>query len=191
MKHIVERFKDEPQIFAWEVANEAKVNDNPRLLIEFKHHIARGIRALDAKHLITTGMVSTAHAYMFPGDQQRRYLYDDRVGGRRLIDFVTVHYPDEHHPTGANSGDIDLAKELTMPAIVEEFMVHSPDKGMDRSPLFKRQLDQWFGLGARGCMVWGFDALHIGDGDSYGGIGAPYTDFNPLTEMFKAYASEL
>jgi hypothetical protein len=191
VRHIVERFKDEPQIFAWEVANEAKVNDNPRLLIEFKHHVAREIRALDSKHLVTTGMVSTAHAFMFPGDQQRRTLYDRRDGGRRLFDFVTVHYPDEHHPTGTNSGDIDLAKALVMPAIVEEFMVHSPDSGMDRSPLFKRQLDTWFGLGAKGCMVWGFDALHIGDGDSFGGISEPYTDINPLAEMFREYASGL
>ena len=191
VRYIVDRFKDEPQIFAWEIANEAKVNDNPRMLTDFKHHVAREIRALDARHMITTGMVSTAHAFMFSGDQLRRDLYGKREQGRRLIDFVTVHYPDESHPTGPNHGDIDLAQELNMPSIVEEFMVISPEKTRDRTGDFKAQLDQWFGKGAGGCMVWGFDALHIGDGDDAGGIGHPFTDFNNLVNMFRAYGNQL
>jgi hypothetical protein len=40
-------------------------------------------------------------------------------------------------------------------------------------------------------MAWGFDALHIGDGDSYGGISDPYTDTNPLADMFRDYASTI
>jgi peptidoglycan L-alanyl-D-glutamate endopeptidase CwlK len=200
VKYIVERFKDEPQIFAWELVNEAKVDNAPGSLVDFKHRIAREIRAIDPNHLITTGMVSTAHAWMFPGDERRQDLYDRHEGGRRLIDFVTVHYPDESHPTGPNYGDIDLADHLEMPVIVEEAMVipnlpnEEERRAYDRSHDFRNSLDEWLfhrEAKANGYMPWGFDALNIGDGDSNGGIGEPFRDFDNLATVFREYANRL
>lgn len=189
-RYIVSRFKNEANIFAWEIMNEGKVDNEPDLFIDFNHDVARTIKSIDSNHMVTTGMISCAHAYMGRRDQERvrHRLYERPESSRPIIDFVTVHYPEECHPNagnpflGCNKDDITLAHNLGMPVIIEEIMVH----GQDRDKLFREDMDKWFAQGANGYMVWGFDALAIGDGES-GGVGHPNNDWDPVAKTFTDY----
>jgi peptidoglycan L-alanyl-D-glutamate endopeptidase CwlK len=191
VEHIVGRFKDEKRVFAWEIANEAKVDNDPWLFINFNHLVARIIRSIDPNHMVTTGMISTAHACMYPGDERRRLLYGHEEYERRLIDFVTIHYPNQGYSTGRNDDDIDLAKSLNMPFVIEEQMIIRANKFQSRKEDYQQDMNVWFGRGAAGYMPWGFDALNIGDGDSEGGIGEPFADYNDLRATFYDYEAQL
>ncbi len=198
VQHIVGRFKDEPNILAWEIGNELKVNDDPQLLIGFMHHIAREIRDIDPNHLITTGMISTVHAYMFHENAAlRRHLYaaprNPAAGDHRhMFDFITLHYPGECHglngQLGCDHEDIQLAQELEMPFIIEEALFEGQG---DRSPMFRQDMDEWFGQGASGYMPWGFDGADVGDGHPGGVGGRDHTDWPTLRNLFQTYAANL
>lgn len=195
VRDIVKRFKGEANIFAWEIMNEGKVNDEPDIFIDFNHQVARTIKSIDPNHMVTTGMVSCAHAYMGRGDQadKRQKLYQgEQPGERRLIDFVTVHYPHECHPNkqnpflGCNASDIELAKSLGLPVIIEEQMIKADHPNEDRSDHFRKDMDTWFARGVNGYLIWGFDALGVGDGE-IGGVGNPNNDWEPVSRIFTNY----
>lgn len=179
---VVTRFSQERQILAWEPGNELKVNDNPELLVQFMHATATTIRRLDTNHLITTGMVSTRHAYMKSRGDLQRKLYD-----HPLIDFITVHAYN-----GKNKeDDSGLSMACNKPFIVEEAAFDSvggddpdepglhPCQNRDRSPCVQADMDKWFGRGASGYMQWAFMAGgDNGDGDFSCGIGPRFHGYD-------------
>lgn len=194
---VVKRFRGERQILAWEPGNEFKVDHNPELLVQFMHAMARAIRGLDGNHLITTGMISTRHAYMQHRPELRRKLYDHPV-----IDFITVHAYN-----GKNKeDDSDLARDCNKPFIVEEAGFSRaggdepdepglhPCQNSDRSPCVQADMDKWFGRGACGYMQWGFMAGgDNGDGDTDSGMGPRFHgyDWEPLRATYRHRADAL
>jgi hypothetical protein len=218
VESIIDRFKEHPNIFAWEVGNELALGNVPgipdedkaRLVAEFMHRMAEIIGDLHPKQMITTGMTSTAKAWMRNVEDLglRRFLYEG-------FDFVTIHYPrDKPNVFGANTDDIQLAKdpEKPKPFIIEEDLVcksgfknpnadHDQEiqRGCepcdDRAVCFKRHLEEWLGnddgpgRGAGGYMIWGFDPTNINDGDpgGIGGIKNP-DDWPLLRDLFRNYA---
>jgi len=196
VRRVVEAFRDEPRIFAWEIGNELKLgpvtgtleNDpNVAAFIDFNHAVATEIRQLDPNHLIATGMISTHHAWLHTPDLRRR-LY-----GSPLIDFITVHcYNDEYQ-----NDDSALAAELRKPFIVEEAgygQRYLQGRFGERPAKTREDMTRWFGLGARGYMPWGFMATgnDIGDGDGDSGFDRSlHSDWDALFNLYRDKANEL
>ena len=192
VKKVVQRFRQEPRIFAWEIGNELKLdrgnkhdpNDpNPTIFINFMIAAAAQIRAWDEEnHLITTGMISTRHAWLHD-DALKRKLY-----ASPQIDFLTVHaYQGENH-----EDDSQLAQDLDKPFIIEEAGFDAPH-GEDRSPKVAADMDKWFGRGASGYMQWGFMATgDNGDGDRLSGMDRVFhSDWDALFDLYRQRAHAL
>jgi hypothetical protein len=182
VQRVVGAFANEPRIFAWEIGNELKLDREPQLFIGFMHEIARRIRALDPNHLITTGMISTRHAWLFEPDAKAT-LY-----GSPYLDFVTFHAY-EYEP-GRREDDRDVAVAVRKPFVVEEagFM------GNDRGERVRNDLNDFYGRGAAGYMPWGFNAVRdTGDGDLVLGMErqGPFNDWDALVGVFRERAAIL
>ena len=191
-RQIVEAFRAEPAIFAWEIGNELKLNPitgtpvgdpNVAAFVQFMLAVARTLRQLDPNHLITTGMISTHHAWLHTDELKRRlYASPD-------IDFLTVHcYNDEYE-----NDDSALAEALHKPFIVEE-AGYGRQFGGDRSTKVREDMQRWFGRNARGYLQWGFMATgnDIGDGDQDSGMDRTlHGDWNSLFNVYREHAVAL
>lgn len=193
VKDVVTAFKNEPRIFAWEIGNELKVekaNDlsdeqAAQLLVNFMTKMARQIKTWDPRHLVTTGMISTRHAFMPKQSSLRDNLYSSAH-----INFITIHpYNGNNrlpHEMGAPEipveDDMDLARRFGKPLIVEEagfdknHFANRPEKTRD-------DIAYWFGEGASCYMPWGFQKPEIGDGDN--AIGITASDFDELYTLHR------
>ena len=192
VQQVVQALRDEPTIFAWEIGNELKLNPvsgdlehdpNIATFLAFMQTMAQEIRRLDPNHLVTTGMISTHHAWLHtPGLRRKLYAGPE-------FDFLTVHcYNDERQ-----NDDSGLAQELGKPFIVEE-AGYGLAFGGDRSPKAREDLAIWFGKGSRGYMPWGFMATgnDIGDGDRDSGLDRTlHGDWEPLFSLFRGQAEVL
>lgn len=180
VEHIVGRFKDDPNIFAWEIGNELKaaadnLANDPDQFIKFAHEIARRIRELDRNHMITTGMISTDHIGLRADLIRQHQLYRSPD-----ISFLTVHAYNNEQPVREEdvrpkkfhkNDDSLLAFELNKPFIIEEAGFDAgPDE--NRRDRVKNDMDEWFKRGAQGYMQWGFMATTSdnGDGDAMSGM---------------------
>lgn len=189
VQKIVTTFKDEPHIFAWEIGNELKVDNDPATFVDFNLAVAKFIRNLDPYHLVTTGMISTREAYMAGQTALQHKLY-----GSPDIDFITIHAYNGNKvpPSGAVEDDSPLAHQLKMPFIIEEAGFDCTYFKGDRSPLVQADLDHWFGQGASGYMPWGFMAgPDNGDGDNVVGMEQKMEDWNQLFAVYQQQAKRL
>lgn len=168
------------RIFAWEIGNELKWDDRPADFVNFMLKIAGQIKALDPSHMVTTGMKSTQHAYMFnqPALADKLYRSD-------LLDFITIHSyvdprPKDHETQRIEEqrieeqgieNDAKLARRLGKPLLVEEAgianVLPEPKQLLlnHMEHWFDKQLDTDDKHQAYGYMQWGFDPDGIGDGD--------------------------
>jgi hypothetical protein len=190
VERIVTTFRHEPQIFAWEIGNELKLDrgdkgnpddPNPQLFIRFNLEVAAAIKRLDPHHLVTTGMKSTHHAWLHtPALQDALYTSPN-------IDFITIHSYKGGNDIGDQRvyDDAPLAIRLHKPFLVEETGI---DKRFfdDRIPHYRDHMQEWFDLGAGGYMPWGFNHDHqIGDGDRFVGFDIGVGDFHDLAGLFR------
>jgi hypothetical protein len=190
VERIVTAFRKEPNIFAWEIGNELKLdradksnpNDpNPQIFIRFNVEVAAAIKRLDPHHLVTTGMKSTHHAWLHtPALQDALYTSPN-------IDFITIHSYKGSNDVGDQRvyDDAPLAIRLNKPFLVEEAGVDKRFFG-DRIPHYRDHMQEWFDLGASGYMPWGFNHDHqIGDGDHFVGFDVGVGDFHDLAALFR------
>lgn len=196
VQEIVTAMRDEPRIFAWEIGNELKLNptsgdleNDPNIatFLDFMLTVAQEIRRLVPNHLITTGMISTHHAWLHT-PALRRKLY---AGPE--FDFITVHcYNDERE-----NDDSDLARELGKPFIIEEAgygQGFAREAGGDRSDKTREDMAIWFSKGSRGYMPWGFMATNqdIGDGDRDSGLDRTlHSDWDAMFALLRSQAEML
>ncbi len=187
---VVEAFKEDSRIFAWEIGNELKYepaheDPNRAAFLDFMLTMARTIKQLDRNHLVTTGMISTSHASL-DVDNLWRKLY-----GGPEFDFLTVHcYNDEYE----GKQDHTYAQALNKPFIIEEAGYGKARPG-NRVEQVRRDMDRWFGLGASGYMQWGFMPTQwdIGDGDDDAGMDRAFhgQDFDGLFQLYRERAATL
>ena len=189
---VVAALRDEPAIFAWEIGNELKLNPansphagDPNLMafITFMQTAAQAIRAQAPHHLVTTGLISTRHAWLRNEELWRR-LY-----AAPFFDFLTVHCYNEEY----ENDDSAQAEALQMPYIVEE-AGFGRSYGGDRSGKVAADMDRWFNRNARGYMQWGFMATgqDMGDGDSDSGMDRTlHGDWDALVRVYRARADAL
>jgi hypothetical protein len=187
VQHIVKAFKNEPHIFAWEIGNELKAehdphNGAPELLVDFMTDVAAQIKQWDPHHLVTTGMISTRHAWMAGRQELREKLY-----GSPHIDFITIHaYDGNEKPPGEQEDDSDLAFHFKKPFIIEEAGFNR-EKYPNRPEKTRQDIVNWYSRGASCYMPWGFMATDFdnGDSDNVVGMGTHLTDWKELFELHR------
>jgi len=197
---ILKTFRGEPTIMAWNIGNELKAQERPDLLVNFMLDMAAKMRAWDPNHMISTGMISTRHAFM-EGRQDLR----DKLYSSSNIDFITNHAyhgdedpntnPDQENQTPSREDDHGLAVRWNKPLLVEEAGFKAP--GQNRRDLYARELEHLMGgdgTRAAGYMPWGFMAGHDNkDGDNDLGIDQKEhnNDWNDVTGLLRSWADKL
>ncbi len=186
---LVQAFRDEPQILGYNVGNELKAEQQPELLVSFMHTMAAQIREWDqGNHLITTGMISTRHAWMAGNDALRMRLYSSPN-----LDFITNHaYHDNSNDAPSPEDDSDLSQRLSKPLLIEEAgFVGSGDRTGWFEGDLRRLVDE---KKAAGFMPWGFMVGHDNnDGDKALGLDHQWhgADWNSLNNVFRNRAGAL
>lgn len=184
VEYLVKRFKDHPRLFAWELGNELKAWAPgvvlPNLFIQFAKKVSNRIRELDPSHLITTGVINSGNLGCSPQQAKRLYSLPN-------LDFMTAHvyYSQQNSNQWLElevqraDSDVNLAKELNMPFIIEEIGF----EGGDREKLTEHHLQRWFDQKqVAGFMQWGLMATNqdIGDGDNRFGIHGNQPDYKKV-----------
>jgi len=124
-------YRDDPTIFAWELANEPRCPSDPSgdTLVAWIDTMGRFVKSLDPNHLLTVGSEGFYDDDIGPwyldGSEGVDFLRDHAV---ESIDFATAHlYPDnwgvsqEATLTLLDRQIADAAEELQKPFILEEF----------------------------------------------------------------------
>jgi hypothetical protein len=174
------RFADHPAVFAWELGNEIKCDDDHAAFIAFAREVSSALRAADPRHMITTGMITGRWAT----DAEAREIY--RIP---TIDFVTYH----NYEGTMEFADFDyaVARDTTRPLIVEEAAFESGDRPARVDADLRAHVD---GRGARGYMQWGFMSVtpDNGNGDRRWGMDRVFhSDYDGLFRVYAASAARL
>jgi hypothetical protein len=171
VRAVVDHFKNDGRIFAWEIGNEIGSPDGDvEAAIAFYRDMALTIKKIDGNHLVAPGIICTEWLAARTWDQKRR-LYE-------VMDYVTEH----HYKPIANAGSLDddvLALYFGIPLVIEEFGVsqrHAPYSGDHDlimptvSDFFDRAYAYEPVKQADAVMVWGVDFGndHGGGDDWYG-----------------------
>ena len=131
-------YRDDPTVFAWELANEPRMKDgsafdrasgwDTQTLTRWADEMSAYVKALDPNHLVSVG----DEGFLNGGGEHWAYSATDGVDHRALtalrgVDFGTFHlYPEDWGVT-AEWGDtwisdhLRVARELGKPALFEEY----------------------------------------------------------------------
>lgn len=201
VQDILTTFKNEPTIMAWNIGNELKAEAASDLLVGFMHTMAKKMREWDPNHLITTGMISTRHAWMATPQfaDWRPRLYDVP-----WLDFITNHAyhgdddpstsPEQENEAASREDDHDLAVRFGKPCLIEEAGFKASG---NRVALYSKEMDALLGgdgTRAAGYMPWGFMAGgDNGDGDNDLGVDQHVHggDWNDVTGLLRAWSGRL
>ncbi len=198
VKRIVAALKDHPGIFAWELGNEYAIQPQPasvdesEAFLRYAETVSGVIRSLDAKHLITTGLVNTGHVAPTGHD---RMAYARRLYGLPTINFGTVHFYQGNGEEENSHPDLDALKAVDKPLIVEEF--GPAEFEGDKAGVVNAAVDSWLASGAAGFMQWALSdtPFDVGIGDGHHGMD-PYAPNNKphyetMKQVYKGWTERL
>ena len=178
------KYKDDPTIMAWQLANEPRGYDTPKAYQKWIKKTARYIKSLDSQHLVSVGSEGNTGSIRSGVD-----LYRDNRS--KHIDYATVHvwiqnwhWYDPKRPRSFESAidrskryledQLIKARKLKKPVVLEEFGVSRDNGNFDPQALTSKR-DTYYefifaealrnasdgGL-IKGCNFW-----------SWGGEGRP------------------
>jgi len=175
-------YKDDPTIFAWELANEPRAWDDrycpAQLVRNWTADISAYIKSLDSNHIITTGMEGFYNAaigdpsWLYNGNEGTDFIATHQVS---TIDFCTVHmYQDHWGITDAQTTAYlrkhldDATNVIGKPVILEEFGRNIANK----NPYLQAWTDTVYndaaaGKAAAGWNIWMIEAGGSGHDDSF------------------------
>lgn len=186
------RYRDEPTILGWELANEPRSSDGTTNLVhQWAREMATHVKAIDANHLLGTGeegFENTTNGYSFSSYGDQQWLFDGTAGAAFTrntmipeIDFGSCHlYPEAWGISNAAGNawireHIRIARSLGKPLIVGEFAAREQRTATYASWLTTALLD-----GAGGAIVWhllegtrandGFGIRCVSDADLCAGL---------------------
>jgi len=167
VEYLVNRFKNDPRIFAWELGNEIRDFTSTETFINFCEAVHDVIRSIDPNHMITVGVSKGMAGF---SDQEAISLYDDR------FDFLVGH---PYNGTDWED-DTDIANYVGKPFLVEEAGFNS-DYFSDRPSRTDADIAKWIiDRGAKGYMQWGLMATTYdnGNGDRLHGVDRVWHDYD-------------
>ena len=215
IKEVVSALGGHKGLFAWGICNESQINPfvpptppiaDCQAFLDFYQHCSETIRSLAPNDLITTSIESCHHLFVVNAYEQKKFA--NTLYGMPTIDFATIHsYQDNQrmdntlgHNAERGSFELSLARDVwKIPLIIEEM---GPVGGLHRGSggWVKGALQEWFRLGAAGCMQWGFSAVDgdIGVGDADSGMhnvpaghpGLPGQDWQILFDSYKYWGDQ-
>lgn len=174
-------YKDDPAIFAWELANEPRCRNFGKYdrlrdckadtLTDWVKEMSGHIKSLDPNHMVSVG---DEGFFNRPGQSSEQYSGKDGVDHEAFlaidsIDFGTFHLYPDHWNTGTKWGNkwiedhIAAAQKAGKPTVLEEYGVtvkRDDETGQVTSGLERRQLayTNWNNLmlkrGGNGTMFW-------------------------------------
>jgi mannan endo-1,4-beta-mannosidase len=187
---IVERYKDEPTILAWQLLNEAEVKPSQaatscsvgaaQILKDFATDVSGLVKSIDPNHLVSLGTIGGGQC----GAQDTEY---EDVHDVATIDLCEYH--DYGSPTVEIPGDqwnglqrrLDQCNALGKPLFVGEMGVDPDDLPQNHQPWFplyerahalEKKLRGQFEAGVVGELLWAWNAngstednFDIGPGD--------------------------
>ena len=173
-------YKDDPAIFAWQIANEPRAfyDELHPQFIALMHETAELIRSIDPNHMISTGM---------EGQQGCETLIDEyeTVHADPLIDYTTFHIWPDNWGFADLYGDsmsqlqnhIDVAERIGKPLVIEEFGLYRDNKSYDpasstshRDEYYKWVFDKVVASAAEGGVIAGANFW------AFAGAGRPRAD---------------
>jgi hypothetical protein len=180
VQYLVNRFKDEPRIFAWQLGNEIRDLSSTSTFITWCETVHDAIRAIDPHHMINPGVSRFLAGF---SSAQALALYDDR------FDFLVGHA----YNGSDSEDDTGIASTVGKPFIVGEAGFDSRYYS-DRPSQTNADISKWINRGARGYLQWGFMATSydIGDGDGYFGVDhALHGDWTPYMATYSYWGNLL
>lgn len=153
---LVNRYRDEPQILAWQIMNEAECPD-AAVLRQFAVDASTLVRSLAPRHLISLGTIGSGQAGT-QGDDYRR-LHDIST-----IDLVEAHdYGSEREVWPSSISDnFAVARAVAKPFFIGEAGIAAPSPNYafsyaERAQLFEAKLTAAFSQhDTSGYLVWSF-----------------------------------
>lgn len=162
VRTIVNRYKDEPTILAWQIMNEAESADrsgisDPLSLYNFTKDIASLIKSIDHNHLVSLGTIGDSNA----GLENGNYLWMHSIPE---IDILETHeYKDPNNPLPEPIPKNNMAaKILGKPIFMGEAGIYANDSAVppniftyqQRASLFSNKMNAYFSNGGDGYLIW-------------------------------------
>ena len=129
--HLIERYKDDPAILAWELANEPRCDDDPDALTDWVAEMSDFLKQHDPNHLVSAG------------DENGDFL------DLPSIDFGTIHLYPKKIASGKDT--IENALPAAKPIILEEYGWRDLPT---RALAYTTWLDTFRASGGAGDLVW-------------------------------------
>ncbi len=160
------RYKDDPFIFGWELANEPRSSDRTaRLVYDWVREMSSFIKSIDTNHLVGTGeegFDTFSGWYSRNAYNNQDWLFDGSSGvsfslnsSVENIDFSGCHLYPEAWTISNNAGNVWIrdhvivARSMRKPLVVGEFGVRQQKQAVYESWSTTALLD-----GAAGLLVW-------------------------------------
>jgi mannan endo-1,4-beta-mannosidase len=175
VKHLLTRvntvnhrvYRDDPTVFAWELANEPRSGDRSgRTIRRWVAEMAAYVRALDRRHMITTGEegfdITAAGYSSMAAYNNQGWLFNGSSGvaftantADPNISFGSIHLYPEYWSLGVTGGStwitdhIRVARRLGKPLVVGEFGFSN-----NPAPVFDTWIKAFERNNGAGALVW-------------------------------------
>jgi mannan endo-1,4-beta-mannosidase len=165
LRAIGARYRDEPQIFGWQLVNEPEIypdtDENFAVLQRFATDAARELKHADPNHIISLGLLGLGQPST-TGPRFRRLHGGQDVVTAHDYGYIYEALPGRDWPSPLNSfyGDLRDARALRKPFVATEAGIPLSWVNGDRdrrAQQFRAKLEAFFAAGGAGYLLWNFE----------------------------------
>lgn len=161
---IVTRYKNDPAVAMWQVMNEAKNYQNPKLMRAFLIDMARFIKSRDPRHLVSSGGALQCWQGAQGAADFESYADDSSID---VLDFH--QYEDDTIAwTDCQQSALQAAKALNKPLMIGEIGIKSSSfNAKKRADLFAAKAQEAAKRGVAGLLIWSINLPGLPNFDGY------------------------